>query len=357
MNDSESTDWYRGKQLRVRWSGGTDTTSAFVTFSNYESMPSLTRPGFGESFFAKRGISAVHFIAASNHWWQTPELHEALNEVGSRLMALGVERRIGYGSSMGGYGALLCAKPLQMQSVLAVSPQYSIYADKVPFESRWRGEAERYPPCFDNVQPASGCRSIVVYDPRYHLDRLHVDLIAPDLRLELPFSGHPSTRMLQQTGALSEAALHLLTDPSKIEDAVANAYERRRQSPVYLQNLAATCKERNHPMLAAVASVVAADGAPRNPTLLLLAYDALVATGRREEAQPYLQRAESFALEELERRGASPNAHWRLRGIYMRLRDLTRAVEHAALAVELLDAPRPSWSKHLEGLRAKRRRR
>lgn len=91
----------------------------FVTFSSRSRQP--ISPIFGGDFFARRGIPALHVQSKWNHWWHTPEMAE-LAEVIARL-------RLGpsvlYGSSMGGYGALMFARPPSTSSGTAGPPAAS----------------------------------------------------------------------------------------------------------------------------------------------------------------------------------------------------------------------------------------
>ena len=52
------------------------------------------------------------------------------------VFLLGAERVVGLGNSMGGYGAILTSRALDMQTCLALVPQFSV-DDRVIAETRW----------------------------------------------------------------------------------------------------------------------------------------------------------------------------------------------------------------------------
>src|SRR5260221_10915465 len=80
-----------------------------ITFTGRAAAPPVEK-GFGETYLIKRRVSAVHFISKDNHWWQTPEPAAAIDELRNRGL-IGGDRQITlYGSSMGGYAALILSR-------------------------------------------------------------------------------------------------------------------------------------------------------------------------------------------------------------------------------------------------------
>jgi Tetratricopeptide repeat len=154
--------------------------------------------GFGASIFHTEGMEEVNFIARKNHWYQTYEMIEAIQYVDAHVV--GGKRRIGYGGSMGAYAAINYAQALKLETVIAISPQYSIDRAKVPFEKRWSKEAGQIQ--FSCDHPEIGleyCREVyAVFDPNVPADLRHIDLIQSQLdihggkliRLEIPDGGH-----------------------------------------------------------------------------------------------------------------------------------------------------------------------
>ena len=330
------------------------------TFSNYESRTSLDRPGFGESFLHSEGLPAIHFVSGANHWWQTTEMVPALRSARRFARRVSHVRRASYGSSMGGFGALQTAADLDVDAVFAVSPQFSVHAEYVPFETRWRKEAAT----LERIAPAIGpipddVRVVVAFDPAHAHDAAHVSLIPTKIEaVALPYSGHPSTKVLAQTSHL-KPLVRLLCDGEWISADVAelarNARRARPLSPAYLDNLARHCLKRGKRSLARVCAERAVERAPRNPNLRVFLGDLFRQEGRRAVAMRHYAEALDHARAEMERRPDSSKEHWRLRGILERLGDMEGALRHAEIACQL--SPEPTWNEHVRTLRRRRRAR
>ena len=163
--------------------------------------------GFSEKFLTDLGIPSLHFISHKNHWWQTGAMAEALMAANSVIASS--QRRIGYGSSMGGYGVIRFAKSLNLDTVLAFVPQYSISPKIVPWETRFAHDLSD--PDLDEGRILIGpdCQIIAFYDPD-NLDKDHVDLIAAEVslcRVPMPGAGHKVYRALRDMKALPDLVL------------------------------------------------------------------------------------------------------------------------------------------------------
>lgn len=230
---------YRSANLCVRAAPGTDVSRWFVTFDHFRHDGDLDRQGFGEQYFRSRGISVVTVVGRGNHWYQYPDMAEALEAVRRALAT--ARTRIAYGASMGGYAAIRFADRIGATACLALSPQYSIDPRTVPFERRWPREAGSI---HWATEPEGSIRiriaPIVVFDPRSD-DGRHVSLIAMDTRLSpisIPYGAHPVTTYL--------SAAHLLTglidavydgnlDPVVFQNI---ARQRRKSTPMWIGELA-----------------------------------------------------------------------------------------------------------------------
>jgi pimeloyl-ACP methyl ester carboxylesterase len=115
--------FFDGKDIRIKVNlARPDDRKIIVTFTGRTSAPPSAM-GFGEAFLAKRNISAIHFISKDNHWWQTGEVKtgiEALRKNG--IIRPDCDLTL-YGSSMGGYAALMYSGELRPRRVVAISPQ------------------------------------------------------------------------------------------------------------------------------------------------------------------------------------------------------------------------------------------
>lgn len=212
------------------------SAACVVTFGNYVDVPTEQPKGFGEAFLDQHGIDAVHVVGRGNDWYQYDEMPEVLAAIRA---AVGGDRRVlTYGSSMGGYAALRFAGALGAAGAIAISPQYSLDPEAVPFERRWRPEARRirFRPWPDDHPPPG----IVFYDP-HGPDRLHVDLWSAGrdlVRVAIPYAEHPAATFLAETGLLGSTVLDIVADRFDPASLLREARKRRRQSGKYWITLA-----------------------------------------------------------------------------------------------------------------------
>lgn len=222
-----------------------------VTFDAFTDTTDLDRPAFAERFFQDHQVSAVHIINGCNRWYHEPDWRAAIST--ARRSARAYPRIVTYGSSMGGYAALLFSSHLGAQTVLALSPQYSRDPHKVPFESRWGSHRrERWLAELSGPLPPD-VRAIIAYDPMVSADRAHVDLIANEMavsRLTFPHAGHGSAAFLAEVGLLGPLVLSVVSGSCDLANIVKGARERRKRSPHYLIALSEGALARGRPDLA-----------------------------------------------------------------------------------------------------------
>lgn len=220
-----------------------------ITFDAFTDTSDLERPAFGERFFQDNGVSAVHIVNGRNRWYHEPDWRDAIDAAWQAVRDY--PRRLTYGSSMGGYAALVFAGHLGAQTALALSPQYSRDPRKVPFERRWAPHRrERWLAELSGPLPRD-VAAIAVYDPVVRADRAHVDCIAREMqvsRLALPHAGHGCAAFLADVGLLGPLVLSVVTGTGDLTGISKMARERRKQSPHYLIALceAALAQKRLH---------------------------------------------------------------------------------------------------------------
>ncbi len=177
-----------------------------ITFSPLRPRPTSCARlfGFYEKFLNDRSIPALHFISHWNHCWQTEEMQECL-AIGFETTRQS-ERRIGYGSSMGAYASLKFSEILQLDSVAAFSPQFSVDPAKVPWEKRWSDDRAKIRFIDDEMLIRNGCDCFVFFDP-IGPDGVHVKLlecVKEVSRIEMPGAGHLVLKKLAAFGLLEE---------------------------------------------------------------------------------------------------------------------------------------------------------
>lgn len=283
-----------------------------VTFTGRAANPPVEK-GFGEVYLAKKGISAIHFISKANHWWQTPEPLEAIERLKRDGFLPDDRRLVLYGSSMGGYAALIYSRILKPDQVIIFSPQYSIDANKVPFEKRWRNYAAKVR--FDHDDMVAGLDVNVpvkvIFDPFFEPDARHVGLIEavrPIERVSIPFAGHNTARVLGELNMITETTDSLIL--GGFEKAVfSRRYRRERESAsLFWHGFSETLFQHQQEAGGALAAVTAAvilekGGRMRDRVLRLDILHAGVIAAR------LLDRADLAAAYVAEIKAAEPNGH------------------------------------------------
>ena len=260
---SEDVILYEGDDLRVRHSPAAASRDLVITFTGRSSKPPVPK-GFGEDFFRKRGIAAIHFISKDNHWWQTPETGVAVDLLKTKRLTDGFDRVTLYGSSMGGFASLIQSRALKPDHIIVVSPQYSINADVVPFERRWRNYAARLTFDFDDM-PAGldpSVRISAIVDPLFDPDVQHVRLIEklrPVTRIPVPFAGHNTARMLEEAALMQRSLEQLVAGTFEIDVFRRTYRERRFGSSLFWFGMAECFAAHGRGAWSAAPAAIAAD--------------------------------------------------------------------------------------------------
>ena len=222
--------------VRAQVLGSEEVVATFTHLYGDRAPPDL---GFGEAFFGKHRISGIYFIAKWSHWWQTPEMMDAADAVRRHGLLSSSRRRVGYGSSMGAYGALLHSGRLNLDTVLALTPQFSISPTRTPFAAQWRPYAEKITFVDDEVEKVASriARLIVSYDPYFDEDAWHGREICRRLPnavpLLVPFCGHPATEFFQAAGMLQDLVLTVVRSGNIPPNFARLRREGRRRSAAY----------------------------------------------------------------------------------------------------------------------------
>ena len=246
---------FDGEHLRASLFPG-DLTQLMVTLDyRMPGKADFSAPNHSTNF-ARSRYAQLSIKTRRNDWFinaDTAALEQVLIPLGRQFQRVHV-----LGFSMGGYGAFRFARALSARSVVAISPQMSIHPDVVPFDRRYRAEAEGFDPVLGDLQPVAmqGVHGLVVFDPFIPADLRHAQMLQmlfPALRLvRLGFGGHPAIRVLREAGkswTLHREAAALTASPKLI---LQGHRAGRRQSAGYWQRLATRAAGR-HPDLAAFA--------------------------------------------------------------------------------------------------------
>ena len=205
----------------------------------------LNGMAYGGDLFFRGGYDVIVFKISNDDWFQSipPELFTSISGV---IAIHKYEKKVAYGSSMGGYAAIAFSKILDCNTVIVFSPQHSIDQS---FDRRWEAYAKKinfiYTIACDTVN--QNCKFFIFYDDKGP-DELQVSKIldvipsANTCLIRLPYAGHPTTHYLAQVGILKELAIKVAN-----ENSIDNIDFRGRKalSKSYLQCISYHLLRRN----------------------------------------------------------------------------------------------------------------
>jgi hypothetical protein len=191
-------------------------------------------------------------------------LAETLIEIESFISASSISyiKRVSYGSSMGAYAAIQFSRALKIDIVLALSPQFEI---DQPYDQRWQSLAQQieFQYRIDSNAVSDSCKYFVAYDPKnedtVHIQKLSALIDEPRLiEIRTPYSGHPSTTYLFETGLIQSIALSVLQHATFDHSSIRT---NRKHSKTYLYELSKrlTLKNKNKSALIAINRAISID--------------------------------------------------------------------------------------------------
>ena len=186
-----------------------------VLFPSLDEAQSIEKKGFGSDLYNKIQRDHLSITCASNSWFQYPEMGEAIAAM--QRIVESYEQSIGYGSSMGAYGALAFGRPLGLSTSIAIAPQFSVDPQKVPFEKRWMADRKQiasFPIDDLGANAIDGSACYVIYDPFYKTDAQHVRLIreaVQPVEIFTSFGGHLCAELVAAVGILRPAVEAICT--------------------------------------------------------------------------------------------------------------------------------------------------
>ncbi|APZ55123.1 alpha/beta hydrolase [Salipiger abyssi] len=216
--------------------------------------------------FTARGYAHLHIQSRWNDWFvndETQALEAVLRELAQRF-----RRVVSMGFSMGGYGAFRFSAALNIAQVIAISPQISIAPELVPFDRRYRREAEGFDAALGDLarHGSPALRGAVLCDPFVANDLRHAlmaQVIFPRLRIcRLAGGGHPPTRVLRQGGFFPQMQAELVHGGVDAARLIAGHRAARRLSPSYFDHMRRVAERHGRPALAARFTALGAAAVP-----------------------------------------------------------------------------------------------
>lgn len=240
---------FESPDVRVVRHPGDGRHACVVTFSSLN----VHNNGFGDAFFAKHGVPAIHLIARWNHWWQPPSVRAAIVAVDEVLEYSGRPPVMTYGSSMGGFGAALYARDLGARNVLMLAPQWSANPATPPHEKRWATEAKRIDFVHDDLASrlSPDAQKYLVFDPA-SLDAPHAAMFAMAPRTTLlpcVDGGHVIAHTLQQAGLLTDLVFSAMAGSLDVPGWRALWRDKRRKAGRFWYELGLRAARHRRPAL------------------------------------------------------------------------------------------------------------
>ncbi len=219
-----------------------------ITFSYREKGRKDFTPATMIRHAAERGFAQLAITSRYNDWFINPDtaaLEDVLGNLGTHYRS-----RHMLGFSMGGYGAFRFARAAGAHYATAISPQFSIHPDAVPFDRRFRAEAKGFDPVAGDLatHAKSGLQGIIVVDPFRPLDLANARMIHevfPRVRMtRLGFGGHPATGVLRRAGRAGIIQRTALDGPPRPAPILDLHRKLRRFDEVYRESLDIRLLER-----------------------------------------------------------------------------------------------------------------
>lgn len=297
MSVITETNIFRSGDLAIdffSWRDGLNKTVA-ITFTPFgiPGAVSLDGAGFAGEILLRNDFDIVAFKSTKNVWYQNISA-EILAAVETFIEARSARytKRVGYGSSMGGYAAIQFSRVLKLDVVLALSPQFEI--DK-PYDLRWHAAAQLidFKYRIDAGAIADNCRYFVAYDPGtedlHHVEKLR-ELIKPSRLFEIatPFSGHPAGHYLAETGLIKDLTLSVLKEGT-VEHIAVGAHRKRSKTYLYEMSRRLVLKRKYKSALIVIDKAIVIDDS--SPPLLKQRSVVLDKLGRTEGALTEIEKA------------------------------------------------------------------
>lgn len=213
----------------------------------------MKREAWAGKFLSDMGVSHLGVFSQGPTWFRDPSLINYLTQLRDQGFFRRFSRVIFCGTSMGGFGALAFASLSPGAVVIAFSPQSSLGAELVPWETRFRkGKSQDWSlPHSDGANEIEQASKVfVVYDPFEKLDCAHIDRLQRGhvIRLVAPGLGHKSAlvlRRMQRLKAVMKSAIEGDLTPLSFAQLIRN----RKDIYLYKVNMISHLNARNRQTL------------------------------------------------------------------------------------------------------------
>lgn len=219
----------------------------FVSFRQRLNKPGKFDDPRPVSTFVRAGYAHLHLQSRWNDWYINSET-EALEQVLGELTEP-YGRAVAMGFSMGGYAALRFADALGLDHVLAISPQFSIHPDVLPYDTRYHHHAGEFDLVMSDltINPRRGLKGAILADPFKPEDLVNAQMIQalyPGMGIgRLCGAGHPASRVLRAGGHFGAIQKQLISGQVNISRLCQLHRQSRRESALYWGGLARAARK------------------------------------------------------------------------------------------------------------------
>lgn len=168
---------YEDRAVRVLYRRGVGR-DLICTFGDAAEAASFNASNYnGKLAIENLNISAIVFQPKSTNWYPSESMHAAINKLRTTIDLSSFRNIVGYGASMGGFGALKFSHFLQATHVIAYCPQWSIDPNEANganpgFSAYFRKEMSGHG-VKGHELAAYGRGIYIIYDPRHSIDNYH----------------------------------------------------------------------------------------------------------------------------------------------------------------------------------------
>ena len=144
---------------------------------------------WGFDFLKKLKYNVLSFSCLDeDNWYRCNTFITSLNTLSKIISCF--PKRLGYGSSMGGYAVGAFSEPLNIESILLMNPISTLKSNLVPWEVRFKADQKLNwdLPFYDGAN--SNAQGYVIYDPIFDLDHKHAKRYKNLCHLRVPGVGH-----------------------------------------------------------------------------------------------------------------------------------------------------------------------
>ena len=213
-----------------------------ITFENADQpkrprLDALREP-WGADFLNRKGYSVLGIKPKQVDWYRGPDLHAFFRSHGFRVFVSSFKKVFFYGSSMGGYAALVFSAACPNAVVIAFNPQSTLHPDLAGWDPRYpEGSSQDWTGDFADAKDCAAAAKAVyiAYDPLFGLDNRHVSRLpqANIIPLKMPLVGHVMMSWMSEAGILVKFVEEALAGDLSAKRCQQLARERRSAPRYY----------------------------------------------------------------------------------------------------------------------------